>query len=67
MEKILKFSGYTLATQPHYSETGLSRDQFVKPPKTLAQYKELDYLITFHQSITQAMARTMQDLSEDVL
>ena len=25
-----------------------------------------DYLVTFNHSITQAMARTMQDLSEDV-
>ena len=28
--------------------------------------EELDYLITFNRSITQAMARTMQDLSEGV-
>ena len=27
---------------------------------------ELDYLVTFNRSITQAMARTMQDLSEGV-
>ena len=27
---------------------------------------ELEYLVTFHQSISQAMARTMQDLSEGV-
>ena len=27
---------------------------------------ELDYLVTFNQSISQAMARTMQDLSEGV-
>ena len=28
--------------------------------------EELDYLITFNRSITQAMARTMQDLSEGI-
>ena len=28
--------------------------------------KELDYLIIFNRSITQAMARTMQDLSEGI-
>ena len=27
---------------------------------------ELEYLVTFNQSISQAMARTMQDLSEGV-
>ena len=27
---------------------------------------ELDYLVTFNRSITQAMARTMQDLSDGV-
>ena len=28
--------------------------------------QELDFLVTFNRSITQAMARTMQDLSEGV-
>ena len=34
--------------------------------KTHQGIEELDFLITFNQSITQAMARTMQDLSEGV-
>ena len=34
--------------------------------KTHQAIEELDFLITFNKSITQAMARTMQDLSEGV-
>ena len=34
--------------------------------RTKQAVDELDYLVTFNRSITQAMARTMQDLSEGV-
>ena len=37
------------------------------PSRVHQATEELDYLITFNWSITQAMARTMQDLSEGVL
>ena len=34
--------------------------------RTKQAVEELDYLVTFNQSISQAMARTMQDLSEGI-
>ena len=34
--------------------------------RTKQAIDELDYLVTFNRSISQAMARTMQDLSEGV-
>ena len=34
--------------------------------RTQQAVDELEYLLTFNRSITQAMARTMQDLSEGV-
>ena len=34
--------------------------------RTKQEVDELDYLVTFNQSIPQAMARIMQDLSEGV-
>ena len=34
--------------------------------RTKQAVDELDYLVTFNRSISQAMARTMQDLSESV-
>ena len=36
------------------------------PGRSQQAVDELDYLVTFNRSITQAMARTMQDLSEGV-
>ena len=34
--------------------------------RTKQTVEELDYLVTFNRSISQAMARTMQDLSERI-
>ena len=34
--------------------------------KTQQAVDKLDYLVTFNRSINQAMARTMQDLSEGI-
>ena len=36
------------------------------PERSQQAVDELDYLVTFNRSITQAMARTMQDLSEGI-
>ena len=42
------------------------KDKGKSTGKTHQAIEELDFLITFNKSITQAMARTMQDLSEGV-
>ena len=44
----------------------LQNDKGKATGKTHQAVEELDFLITFNKSITQAMARTMQDLSEGV-
>ena len=44
----------------HLDKKGKSSD------RTKQAVDELDYLVTFNRSISQAMARTMQDLSEGV-
>ena len=36
------------------------------PGKSQQEVDELDYLVTFNRSITQAMARMIQDLSEGI-
>ena len=44
----------------------LDRTKGKSSERTKQAVDELDYLVTFNQSISQAMARTMQDLSEGV-
>ena len=45
---------------------GFSKAKGKTANKTQEAVEELDYLITFNRSITQAIARTIQDLSEGV-
>ena len=46
--------------------TQLDKGKGKTPGRSRQTVDELDYLVTFNRSITQAMARTMQDLSEGV-
>ena len=44
----------------------LDKDKGITPGKSQQVVDELEYLVTFKRSITQAMACTMQDLSEGI-
>ena len=51
-----------MATQLHGIQNEKAKGKF--SPKAQEAADELAYLVNFNQSITHAMARTMQDLSD---